>query len=261
MTKIPPTSRRDPPNDPWDHERHGDGDGRPARGRSRLLVFLALAIALTGLVLWLDGRYPNTLESEDSLLGVARLGAILVLVASGILASRRLNLGKAVRDIAIWAAVLAGLVAVYGFRAELGMVGDRIMGELEPHRAIEMDGGELVFRRGPDGHFYISAVANGQPVMFLVDTGASEIVLSPQDAERLRIDLSALNYNRRYQTANGTVMGASVRLDTLSVGPIRMRNVEVSINGADMSESLLGMTFLDRLSSYEVRGDTLILRP
>lgn len=257
MTQIPPTPRRDPPDDPWDR---GNGNRRHMRSRTKLFVFLAVAIGLTGLVLWLSGRYPNTLDSEDNMIDVVRLGAILALVASGILASPRLNLGKAARDIAVWTAILAGLVAVYGFRAELGMVGNRIMGELEPNRAIDT-GGELSVRRSPDGHFYVQADVNGQPVLFLVDTGASGIVLSPQDARRVGIDLGALNFNRRYQTANGTVAGASATLDRLSIGPVRFRNVQVSVNGADMSESLLGMSFLDRLSGFEVNGDTLTLRP
>lgn len=255
MTQIPPTPQRDP------RDEGSDGGGRRMAGRTRLFVFLAAAIGLTGLVLWLSGRYPNALDSEDNMIYAVRLGAILVLVASGILASPRLHLGRVGRDIAVWAAILAGLVAVYGFRAELGMVGDRIMGELEPNRAIEAGGGELTVRRSSDGHFYIHADANGQPVLFLVDTGASSIVLSPQDARRIGINLGGLTFNRRYQTANGTVAGAAVTLDSLSVGPVRFRNVAVSVNGADMSESLLGMSFLDRLSGYEVSGDTLILRP
>lgn len=241
MSQIPPTPRRP--------------------GPSRLFLVLAVAVALAGLVLWLDRRYPDTLGSEDGMLEAARLGALLLLVASGVLASRRLRLANAVRDLALWTAILAGLVALYGFRAEIGMVGSRVMGELEPHRAIGTEGGQVAFRRGPDGHFHVRAEANGQPVMFLVDTGASSIVLSPEDARRAGLDLAALTYNRRFRTANGDVFGASATLDSLSIGPIRLSGVEVSVNGAAMSESLLGMSFLDRLSGYEVRGDTLILRP
>lgn len=227
----------------------------------RLFAFLAAAIAVTGLVFWLSGRYPSALDSREAMADFVRLGAILLLVASGILASPRFKLGRAARDIAIWTAIIAGLVAVYGFRSELGMIGNRIMGELEPHRAIETQGGELTVRRSPDGHFYVMAEANGQPLRFMVDTGASDVVLSPQDAQRLGFDLTALNFNRMYHTANGTVFGASVQLDRLAVGPVRFRGLTVSVNGAEMSESLLGLAFLDRLAGYEVCGDTLILRP
>lgn len=263
MTHIPPTPRRDPPDgdDLW-RRRDPSGRRRPAwSGAKRWLTFVAVAIGLTGLVLWLTGRYPNALDSEDAMIGLLRWGAILVLVASGILASRSLRLGKAVRDLAIWAAVIAGLVAVYGFRSELTMVGSRILGELEPSRSQQLAGGALEFRRGADGHFYIDAEVNGRPVRFLVDTGASDIVLSPADARRLGFRVSALTFNRIYETANGTGRGAPVTLDTVAVGQLRFGDVTASVNEAPMSESLLGMSFLDRLSGYEVRGDSLILRP
>jgi aspartyl protease family protein len=158
---------------------------------------VAIAAGLTGLVIWLTGRYPNALDSEDAMIDFVRLGAILVLVASGVLASRTLKVGKAVRDLAIWAAVIAGLVAVYGFRSELETVGHRIMGELEPSRGQELAGGVMEYRRGEDGHFYIDALVNDRPVRFLVDTGATEIVLSPQDAERIGFRRSALKFNRQ----------------------------------------------------------------
>lgn len=263
MTQIPPTPRRDPTdrNDPWgEGGPPGDG-GHRGPGGKRWLVFAAVAIGLTGLVIWLASRYPGTLDSRDSMIDLVRWAAILVLVASGVLTSRRLNLGKAVRDLAIWAAVVAGLVAVYGFRGELELVGSRVLGELEPSLGQETAGGEIEFRRGGDGHFYISADVNGRTVRFLVDTGASDIVLSPADAKKLGFRLAALNFNQAYQTANGTGWGATVTLDSIAVGRIRFRNVGASVNDAPMSESLLGLGFLDRLSGYEVRGDSLILRP
>lgn len=230
-------------------------------GPNRWLWVLIAAVGLTGLVVWLSGRYPGTLSSRDAMIDITRYGAILLLVASGILASRTLNVKKAVRDIAIWMAILAGLVALYGFRDELKTLGLRVAGELEPSRGNEMRGGEVLYRRSADGHFYIDATVNGGPVRFLVDTGASDIVLSPDDAARVGYDRSELLFNRQYQTANGTGWGAPVVLRSIEAGAIRYRDVTASVNGAPMSESLLGMSFLDRLSGFEVRGDSLILRP
>ena len=263
MTQIPPTPRRDPPNgnDPW---RRETPSGRPRvtpTGARRWLAFAAVAIGLTALVVWLTGRHPSALDSQDAMIDLVRWGAILVLVASGILVSRRFTPGKAIRDLAIWAAIVAGLVAVYGFRSELMTVGNRVLGELEPSRSQQRAGGELEFRRGSDGHFYIDAEVNGRPMRFLVDTGASDIVLTPADARRLGFTPSALTFNRIYETANGVGRGAPVVLDNVTVGAIRFQAVPASVNDSPMSDSLLGMSFLDRLSGYEVRGDSLILRP
>lgn len=251
MTLIPPTPRANPP----------EGGGPRSPRRLRWAVFIALAVGLTGLLLWLGGRYPGTFDSRDSMIDLVRYGSILVLVASGILVNRRLRLRQAVRDTAIWAAIIAGLVAVYGFRDELKFVGQRVLGELEPHQAQTTDRGDLIFRRGRDGHFQVDARVNGQPVRFMVDTGASDIVLSPQDAKRVGINPDRLTFNQRYQTANGTVWGASTTIGSIMVGPIRFHNIGASVNGAPMDQSLLGLAFLDRLSGYEVSGDTLILKP
>ncbi|MBE9556136.1 MAG: TIGR02281 family clan AA aspartic protease [Proteobacteria bacterium] len=230
-------------------------------GPNRWFWFLTVAVGLTGLVVWLIGRYPNALDSRDAMINITRYGAILLLVASGILGSRTMNVKKAVRDIAIWVAILAGLVALYGFRYELETLGLRIAGELEPSRGNQTTSGEMLYRRSADGHFYIDATVNRQLIRFLVDTGASDIVLSPADAERAGFNRSELLFNQQYQTANGIGWGAPVVLRSIQAGTIRFNGVAASVNDAPMSESLLGMSFLDRLSGFEVRGDSLILRP
>jgi aspartyl protease family protein len=111
-----------------------------------------------------------------------------------------------------------------------------------------------------DGHFVVTAEVNGAPVNFLIDTGASDIVLSPADAERIGYDPARLSFTQRYYTANGVGRGAPVRLDSIAVGSITFDRMPASVNEAPMGESLLGMSFLRELSSYEVRGDTMILR-
>jgi aspartyl protease family protein len=95
---------------------------------------------------------------------------------------------------------------------------------------------------------------------FLVDTGASEVMLSPADARRLGYEPAALAYTRLYQTANGTVRGAPVTIPEIVIGPIRLTNVEASVNEHETEGSLLGMSFLGRLSGYQVNGNTLTLR-
>ena len=244
MTRLPESPRGDRPP--------------PRRG---LYIFLAAAIGVTGLVVWLLNRYPDTLDSRESMVNFVRYGAILALLCSGVLASGRLSVGKAVRDLAVWASILLVLVAGYGFRHELTAVGLRVAGEVAPARAIEDEDGALTFRRGRNGHFQIEVDVEGVPIRFMVDTGATDIVLAPRDATRLGFDLNALAFTQRYQTANGVGWGAPVTLRTLAVGATQFRDVRASVNGAAMNQSLLGLAFLDRFSSYEVRGDGLTLRP
>ena len=95
---------------------------------------------------------------------------------------------------------------------------------------------------------------------FLVDTGASDIVLSPSDAKRLGVDVAQLQFTQDYETANGVGRGAPYTIERLTVGPVLMTVVPASINQTPMESSLLGMTFLKRLDGFEVRGRKLYLR-
>lgn len=112
-----------------------------------------------------------------------------------------------------------------------------------------------------DGHFRSSAMINGRPIPVLVDTGASTVALSFEDARQAGIRTSDLNFNIPVNTANGVVGAAPVVIRRISLGGISVENVKGMVlpKGA-LSGSLLGMSFLSRLSSYEVRQNTLILR-
>jgi clan AA aspartic protease (TIGR02281 family) len=87
------------------------------------------------------------------------------------------------------------------------------------------------------------AIWAGIFLVLMADTGASHIVFSPDDAEKLGIETDELRFDRFYETANGTVRGSSIRIATLKIGEIHLREIEASVNEAEMRNSLLGMTF------------------
>lgn len=118
---------------------------------------------------------------------------------------------------------------------------------------------ELVLQAGAHGHFTVEAMVNGTPITFLVDTGASAIYLTPDDAARLGWTPQRLTYSERYSTASGVVHAAPVTLRSLRIGQLEFYDLPASVGQQPSSISLLGMTFLKRFQSYEVRGDRLIL--
>ncbi len=119
---------------------------------------------------------------------------------------------------------------------------------------------ELVIPAGPDGHFMVDAAVGGVEIRFLVDTGASRVVLTREDAERLGFQPHLLDYSELYRTANGEVPGAPVVLPDLSIGELVIDDVRASVIQSPMVTSLLGMSVLGRLDGYEVRDEGLVLR-
>jgi aspartyl protease family protein len=223
------------------------------RGRS-LLIIGGIVLALGVLFAALLGRYPDTFEDQGNLMRLVGLLGWLVLAGGAGIAFMRTQPGTALRNLAIWVAV--GLVLVLGYSLK-----DQIGGVLVPSAGTTGPGGEMIFQRGNDGHFHVDAEVDGTVIRFLVDTGATDVVLTQADAERLGFDPAALDYTQTYATANGTVFGAPVRLDEIVVGSIRIEDVRASVNSGEMDGSLLGMSFLSRLSGYAVEGDRLVLRP
>jgi len=233
--------------------------------RPGVFWFLAFALALGALVAYLVSAYPGALDRAGpaSLIYYILFG---LLVGSSILGYRGLrqrgalkSLGSAAKSAVAWVAVVALLVLGYSYRHELGLMKNRIVGEMAPASPISTGERRITVRAGPRGHFHVDAQVNGQAVRFLVDTGASDIVLSPDDARRVGLDPSGLSYTRIYDTANGQVRGAPVTLRSLVIGPLRLSAVPASVNGAAMSGSVLGQTFLRALKGYSVRNGVLTL--
>ncbi len=244
-------------NTPWAQP----GDKPPKRRRPFWLWMLIAAIAVAGLLYFLSWQFPGVLSDGDAQPYLAHHVILLVVLGSALMAGRQTTIGTSLRHAAIWIAI--GVVAIlgYSYRSDFRNLQNRIVGELRPDLGLVTTGGEVTIRRGGDGHFRLTANVDGKPVRFLVDTGASLVALTPGDARTLGFDTSRLTYGLRLRTANGTAWAAGVTLGTIAVGPIRARNVGASVSREGLSESLLGLTFLNRLSGYEVRGDTMILKP
>ncbi len=129
-----------------------------------------------------------------------------------------------------------------------------------PDQTNPDDDEAMVLEAGANGHFTVAAWVDGTDIDFIVDTGASTVVLSPDDANRLGLHQSSLDYDVVFSTANGEIRAAMVTLSDLRIGPIELDDVKAAVIQSPMAMSLLGMTALDRLGGYEVEGDHMILR-
>lgn len=113
----------------------------------------------------------------------------------------------------------------------------------------------------PDGHYWTRALVNKKAsVDFMVDTGASVVALTYRDAQKMGLRPETLDYSWEIRTAGGVTMGASVLIDTIQINQVKVDNVEAMVLRADLDQSLLGMSFLRELYSYEFRGDRMIIQ-
>ena len=176
------------------------------------------------------------------------LGGALLL--SYLLASR-INIGKMLQQMGIWVLIFMGAIAVIGMWPE-------IQRTITPRQSV-VDGTTIVLPHARDGHYYLTLDINNVPVEFVVDTGASQVVLTQDDAKRIGLNPSSLSYLGTASTANGTVRTAAVRLDTVSLAAITDTNVRAVVNDGQMFGSLLGMTYLSNFDSITIKDGQLIL--
>ena len=230
-------------------------------GRSRRwLWYLLAALAAAVLVRLLFRNWPGSFDANGDGPRLVYLLAFFVLVAGGVFARIVRRPSAALQHAGIWVGIGLVLLLGYSYRGELGVVAHRLSGDLVPAAGQAVDGQQMRFTAEADGQFHVEAMIGSTPMRFLVDTGASEVMLSPADARRLGYEPATLAYTRVFQTANGTVRGAPVTIPEIAIGPIRLTNVAASINEHETEGSLLGMSFLGRLSGYQVSGATLTLR-
>ncbi|MCI4643566.1 MAG: TIGR02281 family clan AA aspartic protease [Hyphomonadaceae bacterium] len=128
------------------------------------------------------------------------------------------------------------------------------------HRPEPISANSAQLRLENDGHYWASANVDGAHVRFMVDTGASTVALTYNDAQRIGLSPDELDYRWTIRTAGGEVKGASVLLNSIQIGRVEVENVEAMILRDGLNQSLLGMSFLSELESYEFRRGKLILR-
>jgi aspartyl protease family protein len=228
--------------------------------RRLLWTLLAvLTIALFVLVLRQnDAALAELTRFDAASLETKILAAALIGMAALVLFRQRFS--HALESALIWIVVVMLLLLGYTYRLELRDVGERVLAELIPGRAASK-GRTVEIARGGGGSFSVGTQVNGARIAMVLDTGASAVVLTQEAARAAGLPLEVLNYSVNVDTANGRARAAPVTLDRVSIGGITERSVPALIaQPGQLRTSLLGMSFLNRLESWEVRGDRLLMR-
>jgi aspartyl protease family protein len=198
--------------------------------------------------------------STDQMASLLYKIGLIVLIGGAVLAIFRHSFTQAIKQALIWVVVGLVLVLGYTYRFELHDVGDRMLVELMPGRAVS-HGQTVELARANTGDFRIGTEVNGVGIPMVLDTGASSVVLTHEAAKSAGLPTEFIKYAVNVETANGHTLAAPVVLDRLAIGSIVERKVPALIAQPGLLKtSLLGMSFLNRLQSWEVRGGRLMMR-
>jgi aspartyl protease family protein len=222
---------------------------------------LILLAAVLGIELGLHTLFPDALQVEQNRMSLVYYLLWIVVIGSAILMTFRQRWREAIKYGIAWILILLAVVAAYAYRDDFKAVAMRVAAAIVPGMAVEVAPGEVALQASADGHFYANVTIDGVAMRLMVDTGASSITLSAADSRRLGLDPERLDYVRPVTTAGGAALAASVMLREVRLGNIAFERVAASVMPpGTLDRSLLGMSFLDRLSRFEIAGDRLVLR-
>ncbi|KQV81723.1 TIGR02281 family clan AA aspartic protease [Rhizobium sp. Root1220] len=227
------------------------------------ITFAILGLGLAVLIFSGDSNRVFGMRSDDFGRIVYLLPIALMLMAA--VWGRRVSMGETMRNLAIWLVLILALATAYLYRHEAIGVGNRLLAGLVPGRAVVVttsEGGkEVILHKLMNGHYEAYVTVNGQSIAMLVDTGASMVALSSEDAKRVGLIPENLDYTMTVMTANGRALAAPVTLAEVAIGPIVRKNVAASVaEDGKLDQSLLGMSFLSTLGSLQMQTDELRLR-
>jgi aspartyl protease family protein len=187
----------------------------------------------------------------ETLARVGYLAIILVALGGWVMVEFRQRMGQALRMALAWGLIFVGIVAGFGLWSDIRQ-------DVMPMQEVT-DSGTVEVPRAEDGHYYLTLMVNGTAVPFMVDTGASGMVLGGEDAARLGIDPESLMFLGEANTANGVVRTAQVTLPLVELGPFRNENFRAFVTEGELEQSLLGMDYLGQFR-MEFDGRSLVLR-
>ena len=189
------------------------------------------------------------------------LGGLYILMASmlviGALMARREKFARLATMALAWVVIFAGGFVLFTFRDDLGWVAQRLRAEAT---GAPVEQGETIrIPMAIDGHFWVSGEINGEPVKFLVDSGATMTTIGSETASRAAVAINP-GRDQLVRTGNGIIRVASGRADQLAIGPIQRDGMRLHVaEGEDLN--VLGMNFLSSLDRWGVEGRWLILQP
>lgn len=188
-------------------------------------------------------------------------GLVMIMLVASSIVAQRIPIGQFVRYLLIWALIGSTVYGLVLFRSEIGEVWDRARADLGGGRAASVRGETSVIRQSDDGHFWVDARVGGRDVEFLIDSGATTTALNFETAEALGLDIDRSAPPLVVMTANGPINSWPAQLPAVTVGNVTVEPLQVLVSDVPGSINLLGMNWLSRLGSWQVRDREMVIEP
>ena len=225
------------------------------------LIILGLALAVVVLISHHDEGMVGPIPTSD-FASLVYFSALLFVIGGSLYVMFYGRFHEMLKSIGIWLGIVALLVVAYNYRSDVVKVVDRVFSVVTPDQDITASiNSSIRVQRSEAGDFNVRVHVNNAPILMLIDTGASSVVLTIEAARAAGLPVDLLKYDVTIETAKGRSFAAAVVLEELKIGNIVERRVPALIvRQGDLRVSLLGMSFLQRLDSFELRGMQMVLR-
>ena len=197
--------------------------------------------------------------SEDGPSLIWGVVCMLLLVSS--LAARRLPMGQLAKMALAWVAIFAAFFAVFSFRFEFITIWDRVKADFAGTAGQTISGEAIEIKRQDDGHYWLQVEINGNPVRFMIDSGATTTAINAETAADTAVNVDASGYPVIIDTANGQVTAQRGVVQRFEVGPYKLNDHNVVVSDSFGDTNVLGMNFLDSMKSWKVEGNVMTLQP
>jgi aspartyl protease family protein len=221
-----------------------------------LALWLSVAIFLTG---YLVKGFPEMFTNQSEHIHLISLGLIFAYL-SLVLLAQRFHFLETIKYLTVWLGIGLIILGIYSYRYQLANTMNIIGEEIIFFKSPERYAGSLTFPLNNKGHFMLEAIVEGVPIKFMLDTDATRVILTQADAKRLGLLVNGLSYTQPTGTAQGVVWSAPIRLQKIKIGSVSVSNVAASVSNSELEQSLLGMSFLEKIEGYEVQKGVLILK-
>ena len=202
-----------------------------------------------------EDKLEQILNSPDFLKSLA----ILILLISSLI-FKKIQFLKLMKYLSIWLIIFIIIIIGYSYKSNFQDLGYRLIANIIPSLGASNKDGSMSFFANDRGHFQISALVNDKKIDFLVDTGATFVSLTKKDATKIGINIDSLQFNLPTNTANGQTFVAYVKIDSIKIGNITVKNVQGTVSHSLLDKSLLGMSFLSKLSNFTITNEVLTIK-